>query len=241
MNVGKTILYTEQLTKKYGSETILGNCNFAVKQGEIYGILGPNGAGKTTLLKLLAGFISPTAGKAVVKGIEVGANREVVQRYLGSLIETPVFYEELSGYKNLEIHLKYMDTAADIEETLRIVGLDAHNEKPVSKYSLGMRQRLAIARAFIHHPEVLVLDEPVNGLDPVGLMDMREVFRSLADAGVTIIISSHLLNELRQTADALLVVTDGRVIMEDTMVNLEKEHPEDLEKYLVDQMRGGAD
>jgi len=237
-----TVLYTERISKTYDHELILDAVSLQVKSGEIYGILGPNGAGKTTLLKMLAGFIRPSSGKAFIRDIEVEPNKEMIQRDIGSLIETPIFYENLSGSKNLEIHLKYMDAADDIktviENAMQTVGLSVDNQKPVSKYSLGMRQRLAIARSYIHHPKLLILDEPVNGLDPIGLMDMRKVFGDLAKAGMTIIISSHLLNELRQIADSLLVITDGTAIIEDTMEHLEQLYPGNLEQYLVDQMRG---
>ena len=240
MRKRETILYTEHLFKEYSGENILNDCNIEVNKGEVYGVLGANGAGKTTLLKLMAGFIKPTKGKVVINGMEVQPNKEEVQRYIGSLIETPIFYEDLSGKENLEIHLKYMGVQGDVEKALEIVGLDYNNNKPVSKYSLGMRQRLAIARTFIHKPKLLILDEPVNGLDPIGLMEMREVFSKLASEGMTLIISSHLLNELSQVSDKIIVVAKGNIIMEDSMKNLENEHGEDLERYLVDKMRKGV-
>jgi ABC-2 type transport system ATP-binding protein len=241
MSKGDKILYTEHLTKAYDGENILKDCSIEVKEGEIYGILGPNGAGKTTLLKLLAGFIKPTEGKAVIRGVEVEPNKEKIQGEIGSLIETPIFYEELSARQNLEVHLKYMGTTGDIEKALSLAGLDYYNKKPVSKYSLGMRQRLAIARTFIHKPKVLILDEPVNGLDPIGLMEMRELFNKLASEGMTILISSHLLNEISQIANTVLVISKGRVIMEDSVKRLEEEHGKDLEKYLVEKMRRGSE
>lgn len=241
MGKHEMILYTEHLSKTYDTEIILSDCNIEVKKGEIYGILGPNGAGKTTLLKLLAGFIKPTSGRAVIKNIEVEPNKEIIQKEIGSLIETPIFYEELSARKNLEIHLKYMEATGDVKKALDLVGLDYDNKKPVSKYSLGMRQRLAIARTFIHCPAILILDEPVNGLDPIGLMEMRELFHKLAHEGTTIIISSHLLNEISQIANSVLVISNGKPIMQESMEKLEKEHANDLEKYLVEKMKKGIE
>lgn len=231
------ILYTNNLSKSYANEEILHNCNMSVEKGEIFGVLGPNGAGKTTLLKLLTGFIKPTSGNAFIDNIEVEPNKELIQRDIGSLIETPLFYEELSGYKNLDIHMRYMNVKGDIDEVLRMAGLEASAKKPVQKYSLGMRQRLAIARTFIHHPKILILDEPVNGLDPIGLMEMRELFRQLANTGMTIVISSHLLNEINQIADSVIIISKGRVILQDKMEKLEKEQGNDLERYLVEKMR----
>lgn len=235
----ETVLYTEHLSKSYDGESILNDCNIEVREQEIYGILGSNGAGKTTLLKLLAGFIKPTEGKAVINNLEVEPNKEVIQKEIGSLIETPIFYEELSARKNLEIHLKYMNVTGDVEEALNMSGLDYNNNKPVSKYSLGMRQRLAIARTFIHRPKLLILDEPVNGLDPIGLMDMRELFHTLSNNGMTILISSHLLNEINQIASSVVVISKGNTILSDSMESLQAEHAYDLERYLVTRMRGG--
>ena len=164
------VISASNLTKTFLGKEVIRNCTFFVERGSIYGFLGRNGAGKTTVLKLLLGLLKPSAGTASVLGLDSVRDNEAILRRTGSLIETPIFYEHLSAADNLRLHLAYMgidDT--DVEPTLCRVGLPGTGSQPVSTFSLGMRQRLAIARAIIHRPEVLILDEPVNGLDPVGM------------------------------------------------------------------------
>lgn len=235
---------TIRLTKEFDSIPALQNCTLRINQGEIYGILGANGAGKTTLLKLLTGLLEPTDGIITVLGMNMDINRSTILRSIGSLIEVPCFYEHLTAGENLEIHLSYMGIhAAEIDDiiqkVLKQVGLDAHSRKPVSKYSLGMRQRLAIARSISHSPKILLLDEPINGLDPVAIRDMRMLFRELARQGITILISSHILSELQQTADRILVLRKGCMILEGSMKTLTQKYENDLEAYLIRMLEGG--
>lgn len=230
---------TKGLCKEFDKKAVLSRLEINVRQGEIYGILGANGAGKTTLLKLIAGLLEPTEGGTYVLGKNSWQDRNVVLDSIGSLIEVPTFYEHLSAYENLSIHLAYMGTSADIKKTLERVGLGDVGNKPISKFSLGMRQRLGIARSFIHNPKVLLLDEPINGLDPVSIREMRELFISLKKEKVTILMSSHILSEVEQTADRVAVIANGRLMLEAAMSELKAEHQSNVEDYLITKMSGG--
>lgn len=230
---------TTALSKAFEGREVLCPCTLAVNQGAIYGILGPNGAGKTTLLKLIAGLLHPTQGYAEVCGIAVSTDRAGYLRRIGCLIETPCFYDHLSARENLSIHLSYMGCAGDIERSLRLVGLENTGEQPVSQFSLGMRQRLGIARTIAHNPSVLLLDEPINGLDPIAIREMRQLFHALRENGVTILLSSHILTEVEQTVDRVAVLSQGRMVLEEEMDQLKAAHPDDLEDYLISKMNGG--
>lgn len=237
------VISASNLTKIFLGKEVIRNCTFSVERGSIYGFLGRNGAGKTTVLKLLLGLLKPSAGTASVLGLDSVRDNEAILRCTGSLIETPIFYEHLSAADNLRLHLAYMGIEdTDVEQTLCRVGLPGTGNQPVSTFSLGMRQRLAIARAIIHRPEVLILDEPVNGLDPVGMKEMRILFRRLVqEEGMTILMSSHLLSEIEQIADRVGVIVDGTIVREVEMAGLCKQHPSDLEDYFISLIQGGAD
>lgn len=195
------------------------------------------------MLKLLLGLLKPSAGTAGVLGLDSVRDNEAMLRRTGSLIETPIFYEHLSAADNLRLHLAYTGIEdTDVEPTLCRVGLPGTGSQPVSTFSLGMRQRLAIARAIIHRPEVLILDEPVNGLDPVGMKEMRILFRCLVqEEGMTILMSSHLLSEIEQIADRVGVIVDGTIVQEAEMTDIRKQHPSDMEDYFISLIQGGAD
>ena len=237
------VISASNLTKTFLGKEVIRNCTFSVERGSIYGFLGRNGAGKTTVLKLLLGLLKPSAGTAGVLGLDSVRDNEAILRRTGSLIETPIFYEHLSASDNLRLHLAYMEIEdTDVEPTLCRVGLPGIGSQPVSTFSLGMRQRLAIARSIIHRPEVLILDEPVNGLDPVGMKEMRILFRSLVqEEGMTILMSSHILSEIEQIADRVGVIVDGTIVREAEMAGLCKQHPSDLEDYLISLIQGGGD
>lgn len=222
--------------KQYGNATVLEACSFAVKKGKIYALVGVNGAGKTTLLKLVAGFLEPTMGEVNVKGIPAWKEKEKIQRFIGSLIEVPVFYEHLSAKENLRLHLRYMSAEGDIGDMLRIVGLDNISNKPVSQFSLGMRQRLAISRALLHRPDILILDEPFNGLDPVAANAMKNVLLKSAGAGVTILISSHILSDVAQLADTVGVLARGKIQKEFCMSDYEKKDIREFEQEVLMRM-----
>lgn len=235
------VIFTDRLTKTFSRKEVIRDCRISVERGTIYGLLGKNGAGKTTIFKLLLGFLKPTAGTASILNMDnVKDNTKILKR-TGSLIETPMFYEHLSAADNLLLHLAYMGIEnRKVEPVLERVGLPGTGTQPVREFSLGMRQRLAIARAIVHRPEVLILDEPVNGLDPAGIREMRILFRQLADQdGVTILLSSHLLSEVRQITDRIGVIADGRLVLEANTEEIRKKHPKDMEDYLIGVMEGG--
>ena len=239
----KIVISASNLTKIFWGKEVIRNCTFSVERGSIYGFLGRNGAGKTTVLKLLLGLLKPSTGTASVLGLDSVRDNEAILRRAGSLIETPIFYEHLSAADNLRLHLAYMGIEdTDVEPMLCRVGLPGTGSQPVSAFSLGMRQRLAIARAIIHRPEVLILDEPVNGLDPVGMKEMRILFRRLVqEEEMTILMSSHLLSEIEQIADRVGVIADGTVVQEAEMADIRKQHPSDMEDYFISLIQGGAD
>lgn len=241
--MNQIVISVSNLTKTFAGKEVIRNCTFSVERGSIYGFLGRNGAGKTTMLKLLLGLLKPSAGTASVLGLDSVWDNEAILRRTGNLIETPIFYEHLSAADNLRLHLVYMGIEdTDVEPMLCRVGLPGTGSQPVCTFSLGMRQRLAIARAIIHRPEVLILDEPVNGLDPVGMKEMRILFRRLVqEEEMTILMSSHLLSEIEQIADHVGVIADGTVVQEAEMADIRKQHPSDMEEYFISLIQGGAD
>ena len=241
--MNQIVISASNLTKTFLGKEVIRNCTFSVERGSIYGFLGRNGAGKATVLKLLLGLLKPSAGTASVLGLDSVRDNEAILRRTGSLIETPIFYEHLSAADNLRLHLAYMGIKdTDVEPTLCRVGLPDTGSQPVSTFSLGMRQRLAIARAIIHRPEVLILDEPVNGLDPVGMKEMRILFRRLVqEEEMTILMSSHLLSEIEQIADHVGVIASGIIVQEAEMAGLCKQHPSDMEDYFISLIQGDAD
>ena len=211
------------LCKRYGSETCVDHLALKVPQGAVYGFLGPNGAGKTTTLKMLLGLVHPSAGNVRLLGHELTPRtRLAVLREVGSLIESPSYYGHLTARENLEIVRRLRGLpAAEIDEALRTVRLDGQTKKPVSHFSLGMKQRLGIAAALMGRPRLLLLDEPTNGLDPSGIQEMRELIRSLPSRyGMTVIVSSHLLGEIDQMADHVGVIRQGRLVFQGTMSGL---------------------
>lgn len=232
---------TRQLTKTFSGAEVIRGCNISVEKGTIYGFVGKNGAGKTTVIKILLGLLKPTTGEAAVLGLNPAENNLEVLRRTGSLVETPIFYEHLSAASNLQIHLEYMGVGdTNLEEILKMVGLVNVGTQPVSTFSLGMRQRLGIARALVHKPELLILDEPVNGLDPVGIKEMRELFLYLAkQKGITILLSSHILSEVEQIADRIGFIVDGIVVQEISPLEISENYPAGLEDYFMQLVNGG--
>jgi len=223
---GETALRTVNLTKQYGKRTVVNNLNLEVKRGEIFGFLGPNGAGKTTTIRMALGLISANSGHVEVLGKNVVTERAHVLPRVGALIETPALYLYLSGRNNLRAIGSALGGVPDqrIEEVLELVGLRARQKDRVKTYSLGMKQRLGIAIALLHDPDLLILDEPTNGMDPAGIVEMRDLMHRLASQGKTIFISSHLLTEVQQICTRVAIISLGKLIVESSIAELTQGH-----------------
>lgn len=208
------ILKTTNLTKKYKNEYAVKDLTLRIPKGSVYGFLGPNGSGKTTTMKMILGLIHSTSGSIEVLGQTLNnKNRLPILASIGSLIESPSYYGHLTARENLEITCILRNIPkVQIESVLQMVGLDHTGKKPVSKFSLGMKQRLGIANALIGKPKILLLDEPTNGLDPQGIVEIRELIKELPKRyGMTVFISSHLLSEIEQMADYISIISKGEV------------------------------
>ena len=214
------IIETHDLCKQYGNALRVAHLDLDVPEGSVYGFLGPNGAGKSTTLKMILGLVRPTAGSIRVLGKSMDSkNRLAVLRQVGSLIESPSYYGHLTGEENLRIVQTLRGVPEkNIREVLQIVRLDGQRGKKVAHFSLGMKQRLGIADILIKDPDVLILDEPTNGLDPAGIQEMRELICELPERfGMTVVVSSHLLSEIDQMADHVAIIRDGELVFQDTL------------------------
>jgi len=213
------VVETKDLTKKYGDRLAVDGVSLTVKRGEVYGFLGPNGAGKTTTLRMLLGLIRPTAGSASILGRPAG-RPEVTER-VGALVEGPGFYPTLSGRDNLRVLARYRGLPETVvDEALARVDLGSRGGDKFKSYSLGMKQRLGVASALMGDPELIILDEPTNGLDPAGMADMRALIVDLARAGQTVMLSSHLLAEVQDICDRVGVINQGKLLSEATVAEL---------------------
>ena len=213
---GDHVVRTTRLTKRFGDATVVDNVDLRVPRGTAFGYLGPNGAGKTTLIRMLLGLIRPTSGDMELLGLPVPAKRRQALARVGAIVDEPSFHKHLTGRQNLWAlaAARERDAHARIDEALARVGLlDRANDR-LGKYSMGMRQRLGIAACLIADPELLVLDEPMNGLDPAGMLELRGLIRSLVDEGRTVVLSSHLLDEVEKTCDAIAIVDRGTVVLQ---------------------------
>jgi len=219
---GDLAVHTHDLGKRFGQRTALAGVDLAVPRGVAFGFLGANGAGKTTLIRLLLGLAEPTSGRMQLLGRDLPAGRAEALARVGAIIEEPRFHPHLSGRQNLEIHAAARERAAHgrIDGALRRVGLGARAEDRVKTYSLGMRQRLGVARCLLSDPELLVLDEPMNGLDPAGILEFRHLIRELVGEGRTVLLSSHLLDEVEKTCDVAAIVDEGRVVAQGSIHEL---------------------
>ncbi|MED4802767.1 ABC transporter ATP-binding protein [Bacillus atrophaeus] len=220
------------LTKTFQGKEVVSNVNMHIRKGEIYGFLGPNGAGKTTVMKMLTSLVKPTGGEIEILGHKMTNTSYKVLGRIGSMIEYPIFYEKLTAQENLELHCEYMGyhDKNSIQEVLGMVNLKNIEDKAVKTFSLGMKQRLGIARAIITKPELLILDEPINGLDPVGIKEIRHLFQVLSkEYGMTLLISSHMLSEIEQIADTIGVIRDGRLLEEVSMDKIRGQNTEYIE------------
>lgn len=217
------VIRTHELTKAFDGKEVVSNLGINVKQNEIYGFLGPNGAGKTTVMKMITNLLKPTKGEIEVFGERLTNTSYNVLKRMSSIIEYPVFYDDLSGKANLELHREYMGFYSPncVENALEMLGLANTGDKAVSNYSLGMKQRLGIARAIITKPELLILDEPMNGLDPAGMKQIRDLLKILSkEYGISILISSHLLSEIESVADTVGILHHGKLLNEISMSDI---------------------
>ena len=243
------ILQTSRLTKTIGGKELVRDVDIHVKKGEIYGFLGPNGAGKTTVMKMIMNLWKPTMGSIELFGKLLTPQSYEVMRRIGSIIEFPTFYEHMTGYENLRMHCEYMGfyQHGSVETALEMLDLTAAAKTPVKNYSLGMKERLGIARAILCKPELLILDEPTNGLDPAGMKQIRELLRMLsAEQGTTIVVSSHILSEIESMADTIGIIHQGRMkkeiglkeieVMSLAYIELAVENPERAAYVLADKL-----
>ncbi|MDQ4085575.1 MAG: ABC transporter ATP-binding protein [Actinomycetota bacterium] len=215
----ESIVTTHRLSRTYGRRTAVDSVSLTVRRGEVYGFLGPNGAGKTTTLRMLTGLVRPSAGSARILGGAPGDPS--VLRRVGALIEAPGFYPYLSGRDNLRVLARYnrLDDR-EVEAALEQVELRDRAADRFKSYSLGMKQRIGVAAALLGEPDLLILDEPTNGLDPAGMADMRALLRRVVDRGQTVLLSSHLLGEVQQICDRVGVISQGRLLTESTVADL---------------------
>ena len=228
------IICVDGLIKEYAGIKVVDGVSFSVNKGEIYGLLGRNGAGKTTIMKILLGLANPTSGKVSILGKDMSVNSEKkVLKKVGCIIENPGFYSNLTGTENLEIFAKLRGLDQDsVKKALELVNLPYKDKKLFSKYSLGMKQRLAIVNAIMHNPEILVLDEPINGLDPIGIAEVRELLKKLKESGVSILISSHILSELENVADRISIIDFGKMIEEINMKEWKNKQNSDIRVFV---------
>ena len=224
------LLKTTNLCKRFKGQMAVNNVSLNIQRNSVYGLLGPNGAGKSTTLKMITGILKPTSGDIDFDG-HPWQRKDLT--HIGALIETPPLYENLTAYENLKVRTTLLGLDDNrIEEVLQIVHLTDIGKKRVSQFSLGMKQRLGIALALLNHPKLLILDEPTNGLDPVGMEELRELIRSFPAKGITVILSSHILSEVRQIADHVGIIAGG-------MLGYEGELPENenLEQFFMEVVR----
>ncbi len=221
------IIETRHLTKQYGTQKSVSDLNIHVKKGRVYGLLGRNGAGKTTTMKMLLGLTEPTSGEIKIWGKPLRGNEKEVLPRIGSLIESPGFYPNLTATENLRIFaaLRGVPSRHAVKDALDLVGLPYRDKKLFSQYSLGMKQRLAIALAVMHDPELFILDEPTNGLDPIGIAKIRTFIRRLCDeGGKTVLLSSHILSEISLMADDIGIIDHGVLLEEESLSALESKN-----------------
>ena len=239
------VLKCENIKKQIKDKVLVEKISFSIKKGDTVGLIGPNGAGKTTIIKLILGLIKLTEGKVYINGYDIQKDFIKAIEKVGAIVENPDLYMYLSGYDNLKITANnYKDITKDrIKEIIKIVGLEKRIKDKVSTYSLGMRQRLGIAEAIINNPELLILDEPTNGLDVNGIIEMRNLIKRLSHQGIAILISSHNLTEIDNLCNRIIAIKNGRIITDDTIESfktfsneqtyiLELDHLDDLDKAM---------
>lgn len=222
------ILKTEELTKRFDSFTAVDHLSIEIYHGDVYGLLGPNGSGKTTTIRMLLGLIHPTSGQVTTLGYDMGDEKQRYQalHHVGAIVEQPVFYPFLTGRENLRGIAIFgcmpdnQVTHERIEEVLELVDLATRANESYSKYSLGMKQRLALAATLVHYPQLIILDEPTNGLDPAGVVEIRELIGRLSQQGITILLSSHQLHEIQQVCSRVAIIKRGKLLVQGSVQDL---------------------
>ncbi|MDR1465179.1 MAG: ABC transporter ATP-binding protein [Oscillospiraceae bacterium] len=234
------VLEISRLSKKFGSRWVVRDVSFSVNAGEVFGFLGPNGAGKTTVIKMIMGFLTPDAGRIQINGFDNIRQYEKAMERIGGIVENPEMYKEFSGRQNLVMYARLhgKTAAARIDEVVRLVGMEQRIGEKLRKYSLGMKQRVGVAQALLHRPNVLILDEPTNGLDPAGVRDLRDILKRLAhEQGVAVLVSSHMLAEMELMCDRVGIIENGvlRGVM-DIGALLREAGGEEVYRYEIDDV-----
>ena len=230
--MGKYILETNELTKIFGKQKAVNNVSIKIEKNSVYGLLGPNGAGKSTTLKMITGMLHKSSGEIIFEGHKW--SRDDLSD-IGDLIEMPPLYENLSARENLKVRTLLLGLPETrIDEVLEIVDLKNTGKKKSGQFSLGMKQRLGIAIALLNNPKLLILDEPTNGLDPLGIQELRDLIRSFPEKGITVILSSHILAEVEQTADHIGIINDGELKYQSII-----DHSENLEELFMNVVKKG--
>lgn len=216
------VLRVDGITKRFDKTTAVNGLTFDVRKGEVLGFLGPNGAGKSTTVGMVLGLIRPTAGKVEILGRDVANNQDVVSKHVGAIIENPAFYPYLSGRRNLKAHALAIGGVPDsrIDQLLELVNLHERKHDAFKKYSLGMKQRLGIASTLLSSPDLVILDEPTNGLDPAGQREIREIIPRLAREGHSVLLASHMLHEVEQVSDRVIIVRRGELVTQGAVGDL---------------------
>ena len=233
------VIRTENITKTYRDVKAVDSVSLSVNRGEIYGFLGLNGAGKTTTIRMLLGMINPAGGAAFINGVKVDAGQNKLWNSVGYLVETPYAYPELTVRENLKMFasMRGLQSEVAVENIMEKLALTEYADRKAGKLSLGNAQRLGIAKAMMHAPDILILDEPANGLDPAGIVEIRELLKGLAKAGTTVFISSHILSEIARMADRIGIIHRGRLIKEADFDSLDRDRIKHLAIGVKDTVR----
>lgn len=232
--MSESILSIKNISKYFGKVKVVDNLSFDVKQGEIVGFLGPNGAGKTTTIKMILGLLSIDEGSISINGYDIKKNFEKAMQYIGGIVENPDMYGYMSAVDNLKLYAKIRNVDySKVYKTLELVGLQKSMKQKVCKYSLGMKQRAGLALSLLHSPKVLILDEPTNGLDPVGIKDLRAILKKLAkEENIAVLVSSHILSEMELMCDRVVVINNGKFVKAESL-NKNEESEESVVKYEI--------
>lgn len=235
--MNKTILKVEEISKSFKKRKVVDNVSFESKEGEILGFLGANGAGKTTTIRMITGLISCDNGNVIIDGYNIKNDFEKAMDNVGAIVEIPFLYEYMTGIENIKLFAKlYKASEEGVQEAIRVSGLKDRLNDKVKEYSLGMKQRIGLAVALMKQPKLLILDEPTNGLDPMGIRDLREFLKDLAhNKKVSVVVSSHILVEMEQLCDRVVIISDGKIICTKTMDEIEKESS--LEDVFINAIR----